>query len=162
MRFEFTGKAQEIMTRLFAFIEEWHKSNQGEEPLFHIKLWKEPRSLDQNAYYWALLNRLARMLGYPADELHEWMLRNYGVHDVVLVEVNVPLGEYFDHYDVLMAGWINGRLYNHVRVFKGSSKMDTTEFSHLLNGLIQECKQQGIETRTPAEIARMEYAESIA
>ena len=162
MRFEYTGKAQEVMTRLFAFVEEWHKNNQGDEPLFYIKLWKEKRSLDQNAYYWLLLNRLARTLGYDNDQVHDWMLRSYGVHDVLLVDANVPLCDYFDHYDVLMTGYVDGRLYNHVRVFKGSSKMDRTEFSHLLEGLIQECRQQGIETRTPAEVAQMQYAESIA
>lgn len=162
MRFEYTGRAQEIIAKLFAFVEEWHISGKGAEPTFEIRECRPKRSNDQNAYYWSLLNKLSRMLGYPNDQMHEWMLRNYGVHDVMLVDANVPLSEYFDHYDVVMAGYVNGRLYNHVRVFKGSSKMDSTEFSHLLDGLIQECRQQGIETRTPAEIAAMQYAEAIA
>lgn len=162
MRFEFTGKAQEIIAKLFSFVEQWHRDNDGEEPLFDIKLHKPKRSNTQNAYYWELLSKLARTLGYANDEVHRHMVMNYGVCEVMLVDVNVPLAQYFDYFDIVSTGYLNGRQYNHVRVFKGSSKMDSTEFSHLLHGLIQECQQQGIDTRTPAEIAAMEYAEAVA
>ena len=36
-----------------------------------------------------------------------------------------------------------------------SSAMDTKEFKELLDGLISECQEVGIETATPEEIARM-------
>ena len=38
---------------------------------------------------------------------------------------------------------------------KGSHEYNTKEMSDLLNGLISECKEMGIETATPEEIARM-------
>ena len=37
--------------------------------------------------------------------------------------------------------------------------MSKTEFGILLDGLISECKEVGIETRTPDEIAQMRYIE---
>ena len=37
----------------------------------------------------------------------------------------------------------------------GSSRYNTAEMSHLLDGLIYECKVLGIETATPEELERM-------
>lgn len=44
----------------------------------------------------------------------------------------------------------------------GSSTYDTKEMSELINGLVTECKEQGIETLPPDELARMmaEYEEN--
>lgn len=47
---------------------------------------------------------------------------------------------------------INYRTYV---VLMGSSRYDTAEMSHLLDGLIYECKVLGIETATPEELERM-------
>lgn len=41
----------------------------------------------------------------------------------------------------------------YVRRWKRSSEMDTKEFKRLLDGLISECKEVGIDVRTPEEIA---------
>ena len=40
-------------------------------------------------------------------------------------------------------------------MLKGSSRYDSAEMAHLLDGLISECKQLGIETATPEELERM-------
>ena len=41
------------------------------------------------------------------------------------------------------------------RFYQPSSAMDTKEFANLLDGLISECKEVGIETATAEEIAMM-------
>ena len=41
-------------------------------------------------------------------------------------------------------------------VYTPSHELNTDEFSLLLSGLITECKEQGIETRSPDEILRDE------
>ena len=113
------------------------------------------RSLTANAYYWAMANRLAAALRMPLSELHENMLREYGVHEVFEVRADVPLRDYFRHYDVLRfhAGTAI------VRVMKGSSQMDSAEFSRLVNGMREECEGQGIDVLTPAEIAALRFVE---
>ena len=151
----FVGKAQECIAWLFQAARE---TDGG--ALFEVRLWKRKRSLTQNAYYWALLNRLGLALGYPSDELHRHMLREYGSYDVFTVRADVPIAKYFRYYDVVGSGiGENGVRYSHVRAFKGSSEMDSGEFSKLLNGVIQECQQQGIETMTPEEAARLRWIE---
>lgn len=37
---------------------------------------------------------------------------------------------------------MDGVRYSHVRAFKGSSEMDRAEFGKLLDGVVQECRQQ--------------------
>ena len=46
-------------------------------------------------------------------------------------------------------------MYRTYTVLAGSSTYDTKEMSELINGLVSECKEQGIETLTPDELARM-------
>ena len=53
-------------------------------------------------------------------------------------------------------------LGEHYRVYmqlKGSSEMNSKEFSDLINALVSECKEQGIETLTPDEISHLEGLE---
>ena len=146
----FVGSAKECMRRLRELTAEG-------DALYEIRTWKRGRSLNQNAYYWELLGLLGEALGYPKDELHRHMLREYGCYDVFTVRDDVPLADYFRYWDVVGEGDMDGRHYLHVRAFKGSSEMDSTEFSHLLNGVIQECEQQGINTMTPQEAARLKW-----
>ena len=40
-------------------------------------------------------------------------------------------------------------------LLKGSSNYDSAEMTHLLDGLISECKAIGVETATPEELERM-------
>ena len=49
----------------------------------------------------------------------------------------------------------DGKTYRTWVLLKGSHDMDTKAFSRLLDGLIEECKAQGIDTMTPDQIERM-------
>jgi hypothetical protein len=50
---------------------------------------------------------------------------------------------------------INGQKAIQLQCFFGSSCYDTKEFTALLNGIIEDCKDLGIETATPDEVAHM-------
>lgn len=147
------GKPQEIIGWLF---------RQDRDKLFEVKERKRKRSLTQNAYYWVLLNQLARALDYPDSEVHGYMLREYGVCQVFSVREDVPIEGYFRYYDVIGRGMANGQWFKHIKAYKGSSEMNSTEFTHLLNGLREECVAQGIQVMTPAEIAQLTYVEGVA
>lgn len=117
------------------------------------------RSLTQNAYYWVMLNKLAAKLRMSDSELHKNMLREYGVCDVFSILDTVPIDGYFRYYDVIGTGWANGRKFKHVKVYKGSSHMDSAEFTRLIDGMREECVLQGIDVMTPSEIAEMRWVE---
>lgn len=132
-------------------------TNQDTEKRYEVKELKRRRSLTQNAYYWVMLNKLARKLRMPDSEVHLDMLREYGTHEVFSILEDVPIEGYFKYYDVIGRGVVNGRVFKHVRVYKGSSQMSSVEFSHLIDGMREECVQQGIDVATPEEIASMRF-----
>ena len=49
----------------------------------------------------------------------------------------------------------SGRRFRTYVMLRGSSTYDTAEMSALINGLVEECKDLGIETMTPQELDRM-------
>ena len=71
----------------------------------------------------------------------------------------MPLGDYFEYYDAGPERQVGGRPMRLVKVYKGSSKMDSAEFSRLVNGMRDECEAQGIDVMTPSEIAALQWAE---
>lgn len=134
-------------------------SEQDPSKRYEVREHKQRRSLTQNAYYWAMLNKLARKLRMSDSEVHLNMLRDYGVCEVISISVGVPIGSYFKYYDVMGVDYVDGEERRVVKVYKGSSRMDSTEFSHLIDGMRTECVEQGIEVATPEEIARMRFIE---
>ena len=48
--------------------------------------------------------------------------------------------------------------YTHLDVYKRQSQYDTAQMSRLIDLIVQECRQQGIETATPQELARYKEA----
>lgn len=126
---------------------------------YEVKEVKRRRSMTQNAYYWVMLNKLAAKLRMSDKEVHHHMLRDYGVCDVFSIREDVPIASYFKYYEVIGKGTVNGRVFKHVKVYKGSSQMDSAEFARLIDGMREECMLQGIDVATPEEIARMRWVE---
>ena len=50
----------------------------------------------------------------------------------------------------------NGKEVYFYKVYRGTHTYDTKEMAKMIDGTIQECKQVGIDTATPAEIERMQ------
>lgn len=144
------GSAAECM----AFL----KSRIDDGRTYEVREKRPRRTLTQNGYYWELLNQLARKLQMPDSEVHEAMLRDYGVCQSVTVLAEVLEQGYMRHYDVVQ-GYTDR--YGHerriVKWYLGSSLMDTAQFTRLIHGLMEECREQGIETMTPRELAQLRY-----
>ncbi len=131
----------------------------GAEKQFECKEHKKRRSLTQNAYYWAMLNQLARTMRTSDSDLHKQMLRDYGVCEVMSLSLSVPLDDYFTYFDVVGMDYVEGEERRVVKVYKGSSRMDSAEFTRLIEGMRYECEQQGIQVMTPEEISRLRFVE---
>lgn len=133
------------------------------------KQWRDKRSLDSNAYYWVLLSKLAESIKISKPRAHNIMLREYGqveLFDGSRYYARIPDTEEAAN-DVLerttfhlrptsqVVEGNDGIWYRTYVLLKGSSNYDTAEMTHLLDGLISECKTLGIETATPEELERM-------
>lgn len=128
---------------------------QEDKTKYEIKEYKEKRSLQANKYYWSMLNELANVLRMSKEDLHLKMLNDYSQHEVISVEAKIDIGNYIKYYQEIGESILNEKTFKHYKVFKPSSEMDRKEFSILLDGLLQECRQQGIETLEDKEIEEM-------
>ena len=128
---------------------------QDKEKVFEITEYKEKRNNKQNSRYWKLLSELSLVLKIVIEELHFEMLKNYSQRYEILVpsEKEVRGIEYYEKKSKIIR---NGKEYTVYHVFTPSHELNTSEFAILLNGLMQECKNVGIDTRSPDEIKREE------
>lgn len=141
-----TGKAQEIIAWLFT---------QDRDKLFDIKIHREKRSLNANAYAWALIGKIADALRASKDEIYLQMLKRYGQSEMVSVVSEINVDGYFKYYEAIGHTMLQGKEFTHYRLFKGSSEFDTREMSIFIDGIVSEAKELGIETLTPDGIAQM-------
>lgn len=129
--------------------------NQEHDKMFTIKEYKEKRSLSQNAYAWKLITEIGNAIRKSKEEVYLQMLEDYGQSEIVSIVSSVSPVGFFKYYKEMGTGTINNKEFTHYKIFKGSSEFDTKEMTIFIDGIIQECKQLGIETLTPDEIAKM-------
>ena len=162
---ELVGSAKEIITFLLSHVDDPVK--------WIIKVYKEKRSLTQNAYYWALCGKVAGKLGMSKYRVHNLTLRDYGQDVIIageLVRTPIPDTDEAEEqtlesktYHIRPTAQVkegrDGKMYRTYVVMRGSSEYNTDEMSKLLDGMIQEAQAQGIQTMTPDEIERMRQYE---
>ena len=140
------GKPEKLIQWLF---------NQDREKQFEIKEHKEKRSLNANAYAWALIGKIADALRMSKDECYLHMLKRYGQSELVSVLSEVNISGYFKYYEDAGTAIHDGKGYTYYRLFKGSSEYDTHEMAVLIDGIVSEAQALGIETLPPDEIQRI-------
>lgn len=129
--------------------------DQDKNKLFEIKEYKEKRNKKQNKKYWKLLGELSLKTKIGIEELHFEMLKSYSPRYEILVpnESSVRGIEYYEKKSKIVK---NGKEFYVYHVYTPSHELNTAEFAILLKGLCEECRQQGIETLSPQELADLE------
>ena len=122
-----------------------------------IKVHREKRSLNANAYLWVLLSKLAEALNTNKDELYLLMLERYGIFTHIIVKPEAV--------DKVMQTWrtvrnlggihIGGKIGVQLQCYFGSSTYNTKEMATLIDGIVGECKEMGIEALPSDEIEAM-------
>lgn len=137
--------------------------------LHTVEIKDAKRSLTANAYYHVLKAKLAEALKVSKPFIHNMMLRRYGQLAfyggenliVMLPDTDAAARQADEDEKTHLKPTSHtksgkGGTYRAYLLLRGSSTYDVIEFSRLLDGLISECKEVGIETMTPAELARLE------
>lgn len=140
------GTAQEIIRWLF---------DQDRNKTFEIKEHRERRSLNANAYAWVLISKIADAVRKNKDDVYLEMLKAYGQSDMVSVDSRINVSGYFKYYEKAGESELNGKMFTHYRIYKGSSEYDSTEMSILIDGIVQEAENLEIPTLTPTELERL-------
>lgn len=123
----------------------------------------KPRSLDANAYFHVLCDKLRQKLGISMARCKNELITSYGQIEWLdegvpaAVTSNIPFETMREletpHWKFIRMTERGEYVY---WLYRGSHTYDSAEMHMLLEGTIAECKDQGIETATPEEIRRME------
>lgn len=134
-------------------IPEMLKLDESKE--YEVKEHKHKRSLNANAYYWVLVNKIADALNQSKEFIHLCMLKQYGQRYVVCVPYDTPIENLVKYYEPEGIKKQGNRLYKTYNAYLPSSEMNSYEMSKLIDGTVAEAKEMGIETMTPDEIAHL-------
>lgn len=140
------GKADEVIKWLL---------NQDRENLFEIKPYRQKRSLNANAYAWVLINEMANRLRTSKDEVYQEMLKRYGQSKVISVLSEIDISRFVKYYEEIGKGHVEGKEFTHYRCFIGSSEYDSREMAILIDGIVDEAKELGIDTLPTTAVERM-------
>lgn len=170
---DFTGKiysfSRDFNTRkpIIAFIvnEEPNGIDElnGKDLKLKISKSTKPRSLDANAYFHVLCDKLRQKLGISMAHCKNILITSYGQIEYLsegqplIYKTNAPV-EYVQELEAAHMKFIkmSDDLAYMYKVYRGSHTYNATEMHQLLEGTIRECELQGIETKTPDELLKME------
>lgn len=126
-----------------------------------IKPFRQRRSLDANAYCWVLIDKIAESFGESKESVYRQYITNIGGNSEVVCVKNNAVERLCQGWQRNGLGWQTETFESkiegctNVTLYYGSSVYDSAQMSRLLDLIVQDCKQLGIPTETPNEIARL-------
>lgn len=135
--------------------------NKCEKLSIKISKFREKRSLDANAYCFALISKLAAKLSLTKEEVYRNAIKDIGGNSDIVCVKNEAVDDLCKGWEQNGLGWqtetfpskIDG--CTNVILYYGSSTYDSKQMYLLIQNIIEDCKTQGIETKTPNEIASL-------
>ncbi len=153
--------AQVISFRTTDDCRELYEQLKGKELTVTAKKYRKARSLNANAYAWALLDQLAVRMHVAKESLYKSYVRNIGGNNDQMLMNGEAVGRFCSAWQSYGLGWITDVMpsgakgMSLVTAYYGSSTYDTEQMSRLIDLIVQDCQSVGIETRDPNDIASM-------
>lgn len=131
-----------------------------------IKRYREVRSKDANSYFHVLVEKIAKKLNRSAEEIKIELNLDYGTiardedTDVVVgfkALKGIPVSQFVKYAKPIGECVENGKVFTKYLVYKETHKLNSKEMSELIAGVVEEAKDLGIETLTPAELEMLNY-----
>ena len=126
-----------------------------------IKEYRQKRSLNANSYAWTLMDKLAEKLRIAKTDIYRSYIKEIGGNNTLVCVQDAALDDLLRNWEQKGTGWLaeteKSKLdgCTNVRLYYGSSTYDTAQMSRLIELIVQDCKENGIETLTPEELSRM-------
>lgn len=125
-----------------------------------IKKFRKKRSLDANNYFWKLLQDFCDLNELETIEEYKKRVRELGIFRRCRIET--------DNLQTMIKTWENWGIawwveiedteylgdieFKILHLYYGSSSFDSRQMSRLIDGLVQDCKELGIPTKSEKEI----------
>lgn len=125
-----------------------------------IKPYKEKRSNDANAYMWVLCDKIADVMGngMTKEEVYREAVRKVGTFEILPIKKEA-ISRFIKNWCKNGTGWVcdnTGRSklagFENIIAYYGSSTYNTKEMSRLIDYIVEEAKDYGIETLPPDKL----------
>lgn len=124
---------------------------------YEIKRTRKKRSLDANAYCWALCEEIAKAVHISKEDVYRRNIREVGVYTPLPIKTEA-VAEFQRIWSARGVGWFadvidDSKLPGFKKVFAyhGSSCYDTAQMARLIDSLIQDAQAVGIDTLSERE-----------
>ena len=138
------------------------KVEQGKAYDVEIKKHRKRRSLDANAMAWSIIGQIAGKLRISPREVYRQAIQEIGENYEIVPVREDALEKWMSIWESHGIGWVCKELgpsklpgYVNVLNYYGSSTYDTSQMSRLIDTLIFEAKEQGIDCMSDLEKARL-------
>ena len=134
---------------------------QGKDASAELDVWKKKRSLDSNAYAWVLIDKIAAATNQKKIDVYRQEIKEIGGNSTTVCAVTQSVETLCANWESNGDGWVTEPFESkiegctNVRLYYGSSRYDVAQMSALIDALIQDAKELGIETLPPDELERM-------
>ena len=139
----------------------WIRSKKNRAYELTVKEHRKKRSQDANAKLWAILGEMSTVLHIPPEEIYQGYIPdvggNYWIVPVKTEAVGKVsedwcrghIGRLADDMGPCMSKDLQG--FRNLKLYRGSSEYDSATFSRLLELVMQDCHQIGIEVLSERE-----------
>lgn len=124
--------------------------------------WREKRSLSANSYAWELLGKLSAVLHIKPEEIYQEIVKDVGGNAVYVAVPAQSIKDLRDKWSHNGLGWTVDVIgasdqpgIVDVAMYYGSSVFDTAQMSRLIDLIIDECRENGVEYLPPEKISAM-------
>lgn len=114
-----------------------------------VKNSRKRRTLDQNAYFWVLCDRIAERIHESKEAIYRGYIKDYG-ESAMLCMLTEAVDRYIEIWNQKGVGWfcetMPSKLSNctNVVAYYGSSVYDTEQMNRLIDAAIEDCKALNI------------------
>lgn len=148
-----TGKTKELIRWLL---------EQPEEKKWKITEYKPKRSLNANAFFHVLCQKIAESTHQSLTAVKNQLLADYGQIDtnmgtvILRDDIDWKSIQYMHLLPTSATRMLDdGKLYRVYWIVRGSHTYDTKEMTRLIEGAVMEANELDIETMTPDQLKRM-------
>lgn len=125
-----------------------------------VSKFRQKRSLDANAYFHLLVNKIAMETNQSDDEIKRKLVKSYGTlardenGDLIgaMLPASVDVDRFYPYTRNYKTEWRDGKEYTCYLFYERTRDLDTAQMSHLIEGTVQEAKALGIEVKPQEEI----------
>ena len=130
-----------------------------EDKKYDLTEHKEKRSKNANSYLWELLGKLQDKLIIPKEDLYKNYIREIGAFDTLAIK-NEAVETFVREWNARGLGYqveliTSNDVVTELAIYYGSSAYNTKQMSNLIELVVEDCEEQGIETKSADEIRSM-------